>query len=61
MVEPLGKGKMVVRLDGEDYDFRLPLDALLVPSQDPKTLEQFPGSYRFNPYTGAALRTTAGE
>jgi hypothetical protein len=61
MVDPLGKGKMVVRLDGEDYDFRLPLDALLVPSQDPKTLEQFPGSYRFNPYTGAALRTTAPE
>lgn len=53
---PLGKGTFTVMIDKTPYEFRLPLGSLLVPQRDPATGETFPGSFSFNPYTGAALR-----
>lgn len=55
LADPLGTGSFTVNLDAENYAYRLPLGSLLVPSRDAKTGEVFPGSYRFNPYTGGEL------
>lgn len=56
LADPLGEGTLVFRLGGDDYAFRLPLGSLLVPQRDAQSGELFPGSYQFNPYTGAALQ-----
>ncbi len=37
------------------FDWRLPLSSLLPPRVDPKTNEEFPGNYEFNPFTGGKL------
>lgn len=55
LADPLGQGRFTVMLGKTPYVFRLPLGSLLVPQRDPATGESFPGSYSFNPYTGAAL------
>jgi UDP-N-acetylglucosamine transferase subunit ALG13 len=39
------------------FNWRLPLPSLLPPRVDPKTNEEFPGNYDFNPYTGGKLQT----
>lgn len=57
IVDPLGTGTFLIKLDKDDYTFRLPLGSLLAPRHDQATGETFPGSYLFNPYTGAALQT----
>jgi hypothetical protein len=59
LADPMGDGNLVVRMSGEDYLFRLPLGSLLQPRRDAATGEVFPGSYQFNPYTGATLETAA--
>lgn len=38
------------------FNWRLPLPSLLPPRVDPKTHEEFPGNYEFNPFTGAKLK-----
>ena len=58
VADPLGTGQLTVKLGTEDYAFRLPLGSLLPPRHDPASGEAFPGSYRYNPYTGAALQVT---
>ncbi len=37
------------------FTWHLPLGSLLPPKLDPRTKEQFPGNYQFNPYTGTRL------
>lgn len=59
LADPFGDGRLVVRLKAHDYAFRLPLGSALVPMRDAATGETFPGSYSFNPYTGAALEAVA--
>jgi hypothetical protein len=59
LADPLGKGSLTVTMAGQPYVFRLPLGSLLKPQQDPASGEIFPGSYEFNPYTGAALQSVA--
>jgi hypothetical protein len=39
------------------FNWRLPLPSLLPPRVDPKTNEEFPGNYDYNPYTGGKLQT----
>lgn len=48
-------GRLRIRFDEVDFDYRLPLGSLLVPKRDPATGESFPGNYDYNPYTGARL------
>ncbi len=52
----LATGKLTIEIDGALIEYRLPLDSLLQPQFDPATNEVYPGSYRFNPYTGAPLQ-----
>jgi hypothetical protein len=54
--DPLAEGKLVVKLSDESYPFRLPLGSVMPARFDPVTGERFPGSYRFNPFTGAQLQ-----
>lgn len=49
------ESKFTVVLD-KSYDFRTPLGALLPKKVDPKTKEEFPGNYKYNPFTGKKLR-----
>lgn len=56
MADPVGNGTFKVSMGDESYSYRLPLGSLLVPRRDPSSGEVFPGSYRFNPYTGAELQ-----
>lgn len=58
VADPLGAGKLTVKLGADEYAFRLPLGSLLPPRHDPASGEVFPGSYHYNPYTGAALQVT---
>ena len=39
------------------FNWRLPLPSLLPARVDPKTNEEFPGNYEFNPFTGGKLKT----
>ena len=55
IADPLGDGRLVARVKAQEYAFRLPLGSALVPMRDAVSGETFPGSYSFNPYTGAAL------
>lgn len=56
LADPVGSGSFNVSLGDDTYAYRLPLGSLLVPRRDPNTGETFPGSYRFNPYTGTELK-----
>lgn len=56
VADPLGDGKMLVRLSRSEFSFRLPLGGLLPARRDPANGETFPGGYRYNPYTGAELQ-----
>lgn len=56
VADPLGDGKMLIRLDRSEFSFRLPLGGLLPARRDPANGEIFPGGYRYNPYTGAQLQ-----
>lgn len=56
LADPLGNGSFKVSVGEETYSYRLPLGSLLIPRRDPNTGEEFPGSYRFNPYTGTELK-----
>lgn len=56
LIDPLKPGSVSYTLYDETFTWRLPLGSLLPPKVDPKTGEEFPGNYEFNPYTGQALR-----
>jgi len=56
LIDPLKPGSFKYTLYDQTFTWRLPLASLLPPKVDPKTDEEFPGSYEFNPYTGEPLR-----
>jgi hypothetical protein len=55
LADAKSNGAMIVHVGDVSLRYRLPLGSLLVPSLDRKTGESFPGSYRFNPFTGDKL------
>jgi hypothetical protein len=55
IVDPKSEGSFKVRLDPQDYAFRLPLGSLLPPNKCPKCGEKLNGGYKFCPYDGTAL------
>jgi hypothetical protein len=55
LIDPTQSGNLTVTFYGQSQKWRLPLASLLPKRKDPKTGEEFPGSYNFNPYTGAKL------
>jgi hypothetical protein len=57
LIDPTQPGNLLVTFYGESYKWRLPLASLLPRRKDPKTGEDFPGNYNFNPYTGGKLAT----
>ncbi len=55
LVDPVQAGAFQVSLYDQVFDWRLPLASLLPRKMDPKTHEEFPGNFNFNPYTGGKL------
>ena len=55
LLEPLSETEFSITLNNT-YHYRLPLGALLPNKIDPKTKEEFPGNYKFNPFTGTKLK-----
>jgi hypothetical protein len=55
IADPRGDGFLTVHIRNIALRYRLPLGSVLPPSLDPRTGDSFPGSYRFNPYTGTKL------
>ncbi|MCC7249957.1 MAG: hypothetical protein IT473_15140 [Lysobacter sp.] len=53
--DPYRNGELVVMLGDQRFAFKTPLPSLLSPMYDMSSGEAFPGTYRFNPYTGNAL------
>jgi hypothetical protein len=54
-VSAINEGRFEYSAFGHDFTWRLPLGSLLAPRVDPATGEEFPGDYKFNPYTGGKL------
>jgi hypothetical protein len=50
-----GSGTFFVNLNDVRVRYQLPLGSVLPPQFDPRTGEQFPGNYQFNPFTGVRL------
>ncbi len=57
-IDPKKDGSFTVVLGDQSYKWRLPLGSLLPPRFDPKTGEQFPGNYKYSPFTGSSLTTS---
>jgi hypothetical protein len=55
LADAQSNGAMTVHVGDVAMRYRLPLGSLLVPAVDRKTGESFPGSYRFNPFSGDKL------
>ena len=55
LVDATQPGTVKYTLYDQTFTWRLPLASLLPVKVDPKTGEEFPGDYSFNPYTGAPL------
>jgi hypothetical protein len=53
--DPLKPGAFQFTLYDQTFHWRLPLASLLPKKLDPKSREEFPGNYQFNPYTGDKL------
>ena len=59
--DALASGTVRVDLDGVPFVFETPLPSLLMPMYDGATGKEFPGTFRFNPYTGAPLQATPAK
>jgi hypothetical protein len=57
LIDPRKPGSFQYTLFGQTFQWRMPLASLLPKKVDPKTREEFPGNYDFNPYTGGKLST----
>jgi hypothetical protein len=57
LLDPLKPGSFTYTLYDQTFTWKLPLGSLLPPKVDPKTSEEFPGNYQYNPYTGEPLLT----
>lgn len=55
LIDPMKEQRFTLTLENS-YKYRLPLGSLLPKKMDPTTREEFPGNYKFNPFTGARLR-----
>ena len=53
--DPLKSGTFQFALYDQTFHWRLPLASLLPKKVDPKSKEEFPGNYDYNPYTGGKL------
>jgi hypothetical protein len=60
LIDPKKKGSFQYTLFDQTFQWRLPLASLLPKKMDPKTKEEFPGTFDFNPYTGDKLSTKTG-
>jgi hypothetical protein len=56
MNDPLKTGAFQFMVYDQTFHWRLPLASLLPKKIDPKSNEEFPGNYLYNPYTGDKLR-----
>jgi hypothetical protein len=57
LVDPNKPGDFQYSVFDQDFKWRLPLASLLPRKVDPKSNEDFPGNYDYNPYTGNKLKT----
>ena len=57
LIDPLKSGTFQFALYDQTFHWRLPLASLLPKKVDPKTKEEFPGNFDYNPYTGGKLGT----
>jgi hypothetical protein len=55
IADPTKEGSMTVHFENTPLRYRLPLGCFLPAAVDAKTGEQFPGNYRYNPFTGSQL------
>jgi hypothetical protein len=55
IADPTKEGAMTVHFGNTPLRYRLPLGCFLPAAVDGKTGEQFPGNYRYNPFTGGKL------
>jgi hypothetical protein len=55
LVDAKAAGSLKFTLYEQTFTWHLPLASLLPPKVDPKTHEEFPGNYNFNPFTGGKL------
>ena len=55
LIDPKKPGFFDYTLFDQSFHWRLPLASLLPKKLDPKTKEDFPGNFDFNPYTGGKL------
>ncbi len=55
LIDPKKPGSFDYTLFDQSFHWRLPLASLLPMKIDPKTKEEFPGNFDFNPYTGGKL------
>lgn len=60
-ISALQKGSFTYVAYGNRFDWRLPVGSLLPAKVDPRTREEFPGDYNFNPLTGEKLVTKATQ
>jgi len=61
LLDPLKSGSFSFKLYDKNFKWRLPLGSLLPPMIDPRTSEEFPGDYNFNPYSGDKLRVKVND
>jgi hypothetical protein len=61
LIDPKKKGSFQYTLFDKTFQWHLPLASLLPKKVDPKTKEEFPGTFDYNPYTGDRLSPKAGS
>jgi len=59
-IDPTKPGSLVVRLNNEEFHWRLPLGSLLPQKVCPKCNEAFPGNYVFCPFDATPLKERPG-
>jgi hypothetical protein len=57
LIDPSKVGSFQYTLYDQTFRWRMPLGSLLPKKFDPKTDEEFPGNYQYNPFTGGKLGT----
>jgi hypothetical protein len=60
LIDPKRKGSFQYTLFDQTFQWHLPLASLLPKKVDPKTKEEFPGTFDYNPYTGEKLSPKTG-
>jgi hypothetical protein len=60
-VDPLKPGSLIVKVNAEEFRWRLPLGSLLPQRICPKCNETFPGNYTFCPYDATPLKEKPGD